>query len=74
MNFVRAIVNSDTLKNVVSIPDELKHQEVELLIFPVKETSEKPKKRFNPDDYAGVLHIKNIEQEIRALRNEWERF
>lgn len=74
MTFVRTIVNSDTLENVVSIPDELKHQDVELLIFPAREAFHKSNNTFNPDDYAGILHIKNIEQEISSLRSEWERF
>ncbi len=73
MQFVRTIVESDRLINVVSIPDELKHQEVELLILPIKVKPEKSKNQLNPEGYRGILHIKNIEKEIQALRDEWER-
>jgi len=74
MNFIRTVVNSDALEKIISLPEELKHREVEILIFPIEGTSKKPKNKFNPDEYAGVLHIKNIEHEIRSLRDEWERF
>ncbi|SHF29542.1 hypothetical protein SAMN02746089_01642 [Caldanaerobius fijiensis DSM 17918] len=39
MDFLRAIVNSDDLSNIIRLPDNLKHKKVEILILPL-ETAE----------------------------------
>jgi len=71
MNFLRKIIHSDSLEHVISLPQELKHKKVELLIFPVEE--EKNMNVLNPEEYFGVLNIKNPLEEAKLLRDEWER-
>jgi hypothetical protein len=39
MNFVRKITNSDALKHIVDLPEELQNQDVELIILPIGEPS-----------------------------------
>ncbi|MCP4135804.1 MAG: hypothetical protein GY754_32855 [bacterium] len=73
MNFIRKIMNSDELEKVINIPDELKHQKVELLVLPFIESSPKKKTQFNPDSYVGILKLENVDEEINSIRNEWDR-
>jgi len=65
MQFVRAIVESDRLENVIDIPQEFKNKKVEVLILPLPEKKKRKKKEFNPDDFIGILNIdsKEIEKE-----------
>jgi hypothetical protein len=73
MQFVRAIVESSSLENVVEIPREFKNRKVEILILPLQE--KKKKKEFNPEDFEGILDLtpEEIESELRAMRDEWDR-
>ena len=73
MNFIRKIVKSDDLEKGIRIPEELKHRNVELLIIPLEDESAQRSEPFDPQEYAGVLHIENLEAEINSIRNEWER-
>ena len=75
MQFVRAIVESNRLEELVTIPKEFKNQKVEVLILPLNEKQEKKKKTFNPEDFEGILNIdpEIIEREIKNMRDEWER-
>ena len=36
MNFVRKVTHSDTLKHIVDLPEELRNQDVELIILPLE--------------------------------------
>ena len=64
MEFVRKIVNSEDLKNIIEIPSSLINKKVELLIIPIEETSKKNKKK---KSLSGVLSkyadLKLIEKE-----------
>lgn len=73
MQFVRAIVESSSLENVVEIPREFKNRKVEILILPLQE--KKKKREFNPEDFEGVLDLtpEEIERELREIRDEWDR-
>ena len=75
MQFVRTIVESNRLENIVDIPEEFKNQKVELLILPLLEKQRKKKEKFIPDDFEGILNIDvgNLEKEIKRMREEWER-
>ena len=75
MNFIRKIINADKLQKIISIPDEMKHQKVEVIILPVLESksSKKVQEKFNPDDFSGVMKIKDIDKKIQSIRDEWER-
>jgi hypothetical protein len=35
MNFVRKVTNSDALKHIVDLPENLRNQDVELIILPI---------------------------------------
>jgi len=37
MNYVRKVTNSDVLKNIIDIPEGLKHKQVEIIILPYEE-------------------------------------
>jgi hypothetical protein len=39
MNFVRKITNSDALKHIVDLPEDLRNQDVELIILPIGDPS-----------------------------------
>ena len=73
MQFLRAIVESSSMENVVEIPREFKNRKVEILILPLQE--KKKKKEFNPDDFEGVLDLtpEEIGSELREMRDEWDR-
>ena len=73
LNFIRKIVNSDVLENIVKLPDDLKHQQVEILILPVSKKIKKISRRFKPQDFIGSLKIKDVDKKIKAMRDEWER-
>ncbi len=71
MQFVRKIIESTLIEHVIDLPEEFQHKKLELLVFPFvdKDCAD----QFNPDDFSGILHIENIDGEIKKLRNEWER-
>ena len=73
MQFVRAIVESNSLEKVVEIPREFKNRKVEILILPLHE--KKKRKEFNPKDFEGVLNLppEEIASELREMRDEWDR-
>ncbi|MGG4143887.1 hypothetical protein ABEW34_12205 [Paenibacillus algorifonticola] len=39
MNFVRKITNSDALKHIVDLPEDLQNQDVEIIILPIGDSS-----------------------------------
>ena len=72
MEFVRTIVDSSKLENLVEIPSAFRNRKVELLILPLPE--KKKKGTFNPDDFEGILDLDSevLEKELKSMRNEWE--
>ncbi len=75
MQFIRTIVESNRLEKIVDIPKEFKNQKVEVLILPIYDKKKKKRDAFNPNDYEGILNvdIESIDNEIRNMREEWER-
>ena len=75
MQFVRTIVESNRLEQIVDIPKEFKNQKVEVLILPISDKKKKKRAAFNPNDYEGILNvdIDRIDKQIRNMREEWER-
>jgi hypothetical protein len=73
MDFVRKIIESKKIESIISLPYKLKNKKVELLILPIEEKKEK--KDFCPEEFNGVLNIdyNELEKELKALRQEWER-
>ena len=37
MNFIRKVANSDILINIIDLPENLKHKQVEIIVLPVEE-------------------------------------
>ncbi len=76
MQFVRTIVESSRLGQVIDIPKELRNRKVEVLILPIPdEDRQKKRETLNPDDFEGILHldVKEIDKEIQNMRDEWKR-
>jgi len=71
MQFVRKIIESTLIEQVIDLPEELQHKKLELLVFPFVE--KECLEEFNPEDFVGVLNIENVDGEIKKLRCEWER-
>ncbi|MCK4765283.1 MAG: hypothetical protein KAW12_23990 [Candidatus Aminicenantes bacterium] len=71
MQVVRTIVESSKLENIVEMFDEFKHQKVELLILPVIEKQQRRGKKFDPDEFVGILNIdeESIKKEIKSMRD-----
>jgi hypothetical protein len=40
MNFIRKVTNSDALKHIVDLPENLRNQDVELIILPIGDPSQ----------------------------------
>lgn len=59
MDFVRKIIDSDDLKSIVSLPDELKNKKVEMLILPLEEKEKR--KNFDPEEFKGILNLQEEE-------------
>lgn len=71
MDFVRKIVDSDSLESLISLPDKLKHKKVEILILPLDEQDENDD--FNPEEFRGILKLnsQDLEKELKNMREEW---
>ena len=76
MQFVRKIMDSSLIEDVINLPEELRNRKVEILVLPLEAIQVKDGKRniFNPENFAGTLKIEEPEKEIESIRNEWERF
>jgi hypothetical protein len=73
MNFIRTVVNSDVLINIIEVPEDLKHRKVEILVLPYENIdidenkSQKPKKA-----RAKLERYKNTEL-LNEEANVWEK-
>ena len=75
MAFVRKIINSELLEDVIEIPVELKNKKLELLLFPVDTEEPKSKEKFDPREFRGVTNIdeETLNRQIKSIREEWDR-
>lgn len=55
MNFVRKITHSDMLEHIVDLPEELRHQDVELIILPLREPASKQTSSVSTPSARGAL-------------------
>ena len=69
MQAIRQLMNVQQLKGVVDIPEHFTENKVEVFIFPVADDL-KIKQAFNPEDFFGVSHLKNMDKQLEAMRNE----
>jgi hypothetical protein len=71
MEVIRKIVDLDRLRSMIDIPQSFKHSKVEILILPVENNAEQKNKSFDPEMFFGVSNIKNIDETIHEMRQEW---
>ncbi|HOV14222.1 MAG TPA: hypothetical protein PK771_08060 [Spirochaetota bacterium] len=50
----------------------MKNRKVEIIILPA-DNHAAIKQEFNPEDFIGTLKVKNIEESLKDMRNEWNR-
>ncbi len=74
MQFIRKILNSKDLANIIDLPLEMKDTTVEVLVLPVSETKFATHETF--DKFENILGISPEEsaREINSIRSELERF
>ena len=76
MDYIRKIMNSDEVENLLDLPEQLKNKKLEVLILPVEEeVGSDDDKEFNPADYRGILDKdeEELKKEFDRMRKEWER-
>ena len=73
MEVIRKIVDLERLRAMIDIPKSFKHSKVEILILPVENDAEKKMVGFDPEKFFGVSSIKNIDEAIQEVREEWDR-
>ncbi len=61
------------MRSAIDIPQSFNYPKVEILILPVEEKTLQTKEDFIPEAFYGVSSIKNVEQAIQEMRDEWER-
>lgn len=71
MQAIRQIVETQKLKTLIDIPEGFSSGKVEIIIFPVSAAISEEKK-FNPEQFFAVSHLKNVDQLLEEMRNEWE--
>lgn len=76
MEALRMIKKPNRRKITITLPKSFGDDPVEVIILPIGVKRKTPLK-FNPEDYYGVgqsdLTLDQIDQQLRKLRNEWER-
>ncbi len=75
MQFVRKIMDSRFIEEIIILPEELRNKKVEILVLPFNENEvyNREKEIFKPEDFEGILKTVNLEEEIKTIRDEWER-
>jgi len=73
MEVIRKIVDLERLRTMIDIPQSFKHSKVEILILPVENKAEQKTEIFDPETFFGVSSIKNIDEAIQEMREEWDR-
>jgi len=68
---VRKVVEGSQLAQIIELPAEMKNTKVELIIRPFIEKKEI--ETFDPKRFRGILNIKNVEEQIEQIRNDWVR-
>lgn len=62
MSFIRKVTNSDALKNIVDLPDDLRNQDVELIILPIDDPfSSKQLPRVEPTARGALKQYANLD-------------
>lgn len=72
MEVIRKIVDLDRLRTMIDIPQSFKHSKVEILILPIENKTKQETESFDPEIFFGVSDIKNIDEAIQEMREEWD--
>ncbi|OHD55809.1 MAG: hypothetical protein A2Y33_14335 [Spirochaetes bacterium GWF1_51_8] len=74
MNAIRTIRDIEGNSVTVALPDEMNHKRVEIIIFPIDDTTPQ-RQQHNLIEFAGIYKKLEIEpsREAEKLRDEWER-
>lgn len=72
MNFVRKITNSDALKHIVDLPENLQNQDLELIILPIGEPSSIPYTSQSSPTARGALKQYANAELIELEDNAWK--
>ncbi len=69
MNKYKILIQADKLKQIVPIPHEFEHKELEVII------SLPQRKKIDPRKYSDIFHISKdeIDRDLMIIRDEWER-
>ena len=57
----------------IDIPNTFNYSKVEIFIMPFIEEKHRKSEGFNPKEFFGISSIKNVDQAIQEMRNEWDR-
>lgn len=71
MQAIRQIIETQTLKNLIHIPDGFSSEKVEIIIFPVL-PEKTDNSAFHPEQFFGISRLKNTAQLLAEMRDEWE--
>jgi hypothetical protein len=76
VQFVRKIIDSKLVEDIVEIPVELKNKKIEMLLLQVDKENSKPQKQFDPGKFRGITNLDEniLNEQIKDLRKEWQRF
>ena len=76
VQFVRKIIDSKLVEDIVEIPIKLKNKKIEMLLLQVDKEKSKPQKKFDPRKFRGITNIDEniVNEQIKDLRKEWQRF
>lgn len=70
MQALREIRTVSDTKIIIDLPEYFRQKEIEIIIIPYRD---QPLKSTDFSKYFGIMTIENLEDEIRALREEWNR-
>jgi hypothetical protein len=75
VQFVRKIIDSKLVEDIVEIPVELKNKKIEMLLLQVDKENPESQKQFDPGKFRGITNIDEniVNEQIKDLRNEWQR-
>lgn len=72
MNAIRKIIECTTDSVIIDLPQEYQNKKVEVIVLPLEEEKEQPKK-YDFSDLIGKLEWEgDAMAEQRKLRNEWD--
>ena len=72
MNALRKVIENASASLTIDLPQEYQNKKLEIIVFPLEESEEQPKK-YDFSDLVGKLEWKgDALKEQRKLRDEWE--